>query len=98
MSIPRTRRGLFATLASLLLIAGCAESISDPIVRQGFSALDEAYVLDVKPADAKFTNCAYGMVDSRHVVRCGISYGSTQLHKLATGKLNPRTCASPFTP
>ena len=89
MSIPRTRRGLFATPASLLLIAGCAESISDPIVRQGFSALDEAYVLDVKPADAKFTNCAYGMVDSRHVVRCGISYGSTQLAQVGYWEIEP---------
>lgn len=47
--------------------------------KQGVEALDMAYVMDVKPADAKFTNCRYGVVDARHVVRCGVSYGSLQL-------------------
>lgn len=65
-----------AALAALALFAaGCSESPTRP----GFNALDEAYVIDVKPADASFTNCRYGLVDSRHVVRCGISYGGTQL-------------------
>ena len=65
-------------VVALVLIAACSD-ISDPATRPGYNALDEAYVMDVKPADASFTNCRYGLVDSRHVVRCGISYGGTQL-------------------
>lgn len=79
----------FAPLALALAVFGCSESISDPTVRQGFAALDEAYVMDVKPADAKFTNCAYGLVDSRHVVRCGISYGGTQLAQIGYWEIEP---------
>ena len=64
-----------ALVAFALFATGCSETLTRP----GFDALDEAYVIDVKPADASFTNCRYGLVDSRHVVRCGISYGGTQL-------------------
>lgn len=64
-----------AFIALVLFASGCSDAPPAP----GYSALDEAYVMDVKPADASFTNCRYGLVDSRHVVRCGISYGGTQL-------------------
>lgn len=58
--------------------AGCSEP-SDPIVKEGFEALDTAYVIKVKPQDASFTKCAYKALESQHVVRCGISFGSTEL-------------------
>lgn len=61
---------------------GCSGS-SDPIVKEGFDALDTAYVLKVKPQDAAFTKCAYKLVESRHVIRCGISFGSTELSQKA---------------
>ncbi len=65
-------------VAVLFVASGCS-GISHPIAKQGLEALNAAYVIDVKPAGAKFTRCDYGLIDSRHVVRCGISYGSTQL-------------------
>lgn len=67
-----------ALAALVFMAAGCSD-ISDSSIRQGYEALDGAYVSDVKPANASFTECRYGLVDSRHVVRCGISFGGTQL-------------------
>lgn len=58
--------------------AGCSGS-SDPVVKEGFEALDSAYVLKVKPQDAAFTKCAYKALGNRYIVRCGISFGSTEL-------------------
>lgn len=54
-------------------ILGCSGSgPSDPMVKEGFEALDTAYVLKVKPQDASFTKCAYKKLEDRHVARCGI--------------------------
>ncbi|UUE94849.1 hypothetical protein [Comamonas thiooxydans] len=64
--------------ALVFVLTGCSPSL-DPAIRDAVNALDEAYVMDVKPADASFTNCSYAQVETRHVMRCGISYGSTQL-------------------
>lgn len=61
-----------------IFAAGCSGP-SDPIVKEGFEALDTVYVLKVKPQDASFTKCAYKALESRHLVRCGISFGSTEL-------------------
>jgi len=49
------------------------------MVKEGFEALDTAYVLKVKPQDASFTKCAYKKLEDRHVVRCGISFGGIEL-------------------
>lgn len=59
-------------------IVGCSGP-SDPVVKQGLDALELAYIMKVKPNDASFTKCEYRLLDNRHVVRCGISFGSTQL-------------------
>ena len=67
-----------ATAALALWAAGCSE-IPDQAAAQGFAAIDGAYASDVKPADASYTQCRYGLADSRHVVRCGISYGGPEL-------------------
>ncbi len=58
--------------------AGCSGP-SDPLVKQAYDALDAAYVLKVKPQDASFTKCVYKAIEGRHIVRCGISFGSTEL-------------------
>lgn len=81
------------TAAGLLFMAAACSDISAPATNPGFEALDEAYVMDVKPADASFTNCRYGLVDSRHVVRCGISYGSTQLAQVGYWEVEPQGAA-----
>lgn len=67
-----------ATAALALWAAGCSE-IPDQAAAQGFAAIDGAYASDVKPAGASYTQCRYGFVSSRHVVRCGISFGGTEL-------------------
>ena len=60
---------------------GCSGP-SDPLVKQAYDALDAAYVLKVKPQDASFTKCVYKAIENRHIVRCGISFGSTEIsHK-----------------
>lgn len=67
-----------ATAALTLWAAGCSE-ISDQAAAQGFAAIDGAYASDVKPVDASYSQCKYGLVSSRHVVRCGISFGGSEL-------------------
>lgn len=67
-----------------------AQQALEEKAKRGLQALDEAYVMDVKPVDAKFTNCSYGLVDSRHIVRCGISYGSTQLAHVGYWEVEPK--------
>lgn len=54
------------------------------LIKEAVSALDEAYVMDVKPADAKYTNCKHGQLESRQIVRCGIGFslGSTDLAQI----------------
>lgn len=65
-------------LIFIIFTAGCSGP-SDPVAKQGFEALELAYVIKVKPQDAAFTKCAYRFLENRHVVRCGISYGSPEL-------------------
>ncbi len=79
--------------AALLFMTSACSDLSDPAIKPGYNALDEAYVMDVKPVDASFTNCRYGLVDSRHVVRCGISYGSTQLAQIGYWEVEPQGAA-----
>lgn len=70
--------GIAAALALALgLLSGCSQQSG--AISEGFSALDGAYASDVKPADAKFTDCKRIEVKARQIVRCGISYGGDQL-------------------
>ena len=71
----------FLVLVAALGLTACTPDL-DPHIKSGIDALDEAYVIDVKPADAAFTNCSWRNIDSRYVARCGISYGSTQLAQI----------------
>lgn len=70
--------GIAAALALALgLLSGCSQQSG--AISEGFSALDGAYASDVKPADARFTDCKRLEVNARQIVRCGISYGGDQL-------------------
>lgn len=79
-----------AIAVTILLTVSACSDIAEPAINSGYNALDEAYVMDVKPADASFTKCRYGFIESRHVVRCGISYGSTQLAGVGYWELEPQ--------
>jgi len=68
-------------LIIVVFVMGCSDS-SDPVVGKGIEALDLAYIMRVKPQDASFTKCEYRLVDNRHLVRCGISFGSSELAKV----------------
>ncbi|QMV73608.1 hypothetical protein HS961_12650 [Comamonas piscis] len=74
---------LAAAFAFLAVASSGTHAAKDnaPSIKAAVSALDEAYVMDVKPADAKYTNCKQGQLESRHIVRCGIGFslGSTSL-------------------
>lgn len=78
-----------ATAAAVFLVAGCSDGL-DPAIEPGYRALEEAYVMDVKPADAVYTNCGYGLVDARHVARCGVSFGDTHLAHVGLWELEPQ--------
>lgn len=70
--------GIAAALAlALSLLSGCSQQSG--AISGGFGALDAAYASDVKPADAKFSECKRVEVKARQIVRCGISYGGDQL-------------------
>mgnify|MGYP006193434751 CR=1 FL=1 len=62
----------------IALVVGCSGP-SDPVLQKGLEALEIAYIVKVKPQDASFTRCEYRLVDNRHVVKCGISFGSPEL-------------------
>lgn len=73
-----------APIALVVAIAGCSDpsGITDPIIQSAYAALDGAYATDVKPSDAKFTQCRYALLGTRHIARCGTSFGGTQLAQL----------------
>jgi hypothetical protein len=75
---------LLLALLPLGILASCSDDIPDPAVRHGFDALSGAYASDVKPADAAYSNCTYVFLvsDSRHVARCGLSYGGPDLARV----------------
>lgn len=66
-------------ICTLTLLAVACSGPTDPSVKNGLDALEVAYILKVKPQDASYTKCVNKMIESRHVVRCGISFGSTEL-------------------
>lgn len=59
-------------------LSGCSGP-ADSLAKKGLETLDAAYVLRVKPENAAFTRCEYQLYEGLHVVRCGISFGSTEL-------------------
>lgn len=65
----------------IVLISGCSGP-SDPTIKKGLEALDLAYIVKVKPSDAAFTKCEYRLFVERHVVRCGVSFGSVDLARV----------------
>lgn len=69
----------FIVATILVLAVTACSQINDPTIKQGFEALELAYITKVKPENASYTKCVYSLVDSRHVVRCGISFGSPEL-------------------
>lgn len=79
-------RNLLLLVVFIPALHACSE-ISDPVIRDAYAALDGAYATDVKPADATYTQCAYKLIQSRHVVRCGVSFGGTELVQLGYWEL-----------
>lgn len=74
----------FAFPVFICALTACSDpsGIGDPVIQSGYAALDGAYATDVKPGDAKFTQCEYALVGSRHIARCGVSFGGPQLAQL----------------
>jgi hypothetical protein len=44
--------------------------------------------MKVKPENASHTKCAYRLVDTRHVIKCGISFGSTELSRIGLWEID----------
>jgi hypothetical protein len=80
----KTQQIVSGILAVFLIfgVAKCSTGASDPVVKKGVEALELAYVTNVKSDDASFTKCEYRLVGDRHIARCGISFGSTELAQL----------------
>jgi len=67
------------TVLLSILVVSCSSDISDPVIKQGYDALELAYITKVKPENASYAGCAYLEMEGRHLARCGISYGSRDL-------------------
>jgi len=80
----------FLALSIIGFVVGCSGP-SNPVVEKGFEALDVAYVMKVKPQNASFTKCKYRLVDNRHLVRCGISFGSPELAQIGYWEIDDST-------
>jgi len=61
-----------------VILFGCDSVPTDPVIGKAAEELELAYITHVKPPDASFVECGYRQFEERHIVKCGVSFGSTK--------------------
>ncbi len=88
-SLWRMMRCLITISALPFVFTACSEA-TDVNIKHGFYVLDTGYSSDVQPPEAKYSHCDYTLLDSRHVARCGFSFGRHELEQVGYWELEKK--------
>lgn len=92
MSVDTLRRVILrcSKIALLHLAVTACSEVTDPNIKHGFYALDTGYSSDVQPPGALYSHCDHALLNSRHVARCGFSFGRHELEQVGYWEIEKR--------